>query len=207
MPFQSSNSNIQVNEEVVSRITAITAGNIPTFNAAGKMIDSGIPAASGSLITRYQFAPLSATASIQPFLKTIGTGSLPSQVASGLTAGIVTDPYIIHSNCTIRSIRMTIGGGCVQQATVGASPTARIDIYKMNNTSRTLIATYRITFVAGTIGVFTTPALSFQTAILSGLSDALTAGDVIGAEFVQENTDNNKLNGIINGSFVLETIG
>jgi hypothetical protein len=41
MPFESSHSKAQVNEELVSRTTAMVPGSIPTFDANGKLIDSG----------------------------------------------------------------------------------------------------------------------------------------------------------------------
>ena len=120
-------------------------------------------------------------------------------------AGISVDPYVIHSNCSIESIRATIGGGCVSQVSPGSSPTVRVDVYKMDSSSRTLIATYRIPFLAGTLGGSTTPTISFQTGSLSGLSNALTAGDIIGCEFVPESSDNNKMNGIIAAALIIQT--
>ncbi len=44
--FQSSKGTYQVYEEVVSRNTAMAVGNIPTFDAAGLMFDSGVSFAS-----------------------------------------------------------------------------------------------------------------------------------------------------------------
>jgi len=152
----------------------------------------------------YQFANLSATASIQPYARVCN--GLPSQYSLGLGAGVSIDPFIINSNCTIESIVMTINGGSVQQATVGTNPTVRVDLYKVLANSRVFLATYRITFVTGTIGIFTTPTISFQTSNLTGLSTPLNIGDLIGAEFVPENSDNNKMNSIINSSFCIQTV-
>jgi hypothetical protein len=169
---------------------------------------SGQPLIGGSgaaIKTRYQFGVLSATASTQPWTKVVATGSQPSQSSSGLGTGISLDPYLIPANCTIESIVATIAGGCVNQSGPGSAPTMRVDVYKVNGTSRTLIGTFRIPFATGTFGGFTTPTASFQTSSLTGLSSALLAGDLIGCEFVPETTDNNKLNGIMSAALCIQT--
>lgn len=205
MTFQSSNSNLQVSQEVVERIVAMAPGNIPVFNAAGKLIDSGFPAGPGSAIkSRYLFANLNATAAILPWNRNCNIG-LPTQSAAGLGPGLTLDPHLIHSNCVFESVRMTINGGSVLQATVGATPTVRIDFYKVTGSGRTLLVTVRIPFVTGTIGVLTTPTQSFQTSIVIGIATALLAGDLIGAEFVPETANNNNMNSIIDASFIMQT--
>jgi hypothetical protein len=53
MPFTSTYSNNIVQSETVTRITAMTVGNIPTFDANGKLIDSGIPIPSSLNFTEF----------------------------------------------------------------------------------------------------------------------------------------------------------
>ncbi len=197
-------SNISTVAGDIAIFISLGSGNwkcISYSRASGASLVGGSSAGK----TRYQFAALSATNAILPWTKVVATGALPSQRSAGLGTGVSTDPYVIHSNCTIESIRATIAGGCVSQGAAGTTPTMRVDVYKMNVSSRTLINTYRISFVAGTIGGSTTPTSSFQTSILNGLSDALSAGDIIGCEFVPEISDNNKLNGIISGMLSIQT--
>ena len=131
------------------------------------------------------------------------TGILPSTSASGVTTTYQSiESHMIHLASTIDKISVRLTQACTDQPTVGSNPTVRIDVYKHLSTSRTLIATYRvpITITAG-IGTSSTPG-TLTTGInttyeLTGLSDALAVGDLIGCEFVAE-SGTTKLSGVTN---------
>ena len=176
------------------------------LNVDGKISGDGslltdLPASAGSIFL--PFAPATATGASVPYYKTVGTGSLPSTGVAGLGLGASLDPYVVVAAGTNLEVTLTVGGGSVSQATVGAAPTARIDVFDVDGTSETLIGTYRIEFVTGTFGIFSTPSASFQTGTLS-LPQTITAGMYLGVRYITENSDNEKLNGIVNGGVTLK---
>lgn len=175
-------------------LTSNGAGAAPTFQAA---------AAAAAVKEYYGSAPLTVTNSTQSFFRSNATGKQAMEGSAGMGVGSTFDPHIVCVGGTMTKIRVTISGGCVSQGTVGASPTVRIDIYKMNQASRTLLLTARPVFAAGTIGINTTPTADDQTAELV-ISTAISAGDRLGWEFVPETSDNNKMNGLIETQVSIE---
>lgn len=153
-----------------------------------------------------QTCPLSAIATTSSFRKVEATSTKPSSNSAGVNSFDV-DPWITNSAGRISKLTLTLGKACVQQATVGSTPTVRIDIYKTTQSSRTLIGTYRITLSPTGVGINTTAADCFQTATLyTGMAagDAVAEGDLLGAEFVHETSDNNKINGIQMATLLIE---
>lgn len=174
---------------------------------------SGVKWASPPVKTRYNFSTGNANSSTaMPMSKHVTTTDNPppkpttSPYNNGINNGEI-DPYIVMQACTVNQIRIVFAGAAVSQGTVGASPTIRLDLYKAGFSTRTRVATYRITISATGVGVSNnTAGDAFQTAVLTGQSTALAAGDAIGIEFVNENTDNTKINGLARAYVSLETI-
>ena len=124
-------------------------------------------------------------------------GALPttSPYDAGINNGAI-DPYIVPFAGTVKSIRIALA----QSAIAGAGPVAsgvtiRMDIYKMTYSSRTLLASYDIPLDSTKVNVFNNLGSDgFQTAVLSGLSTPLSAGDLIGLQFTNRSTGNNVIN-------------
>lgn len=108
------------------------------------------------------------------------------------------DPYVAPVNLTITDISLTCCLAAVSQATVGATVSARIDIYSNEATGRTLVSTQRINITpVASVGVSNnlgTPALF--TGSVSGLSVTLNALQAWGIQFTNEGDTNTHLNGI-----------
>ena len=158
-----------------------------------------------------ELAPLNAVASTVAFNRIVATGALPSTSTSGVTTTYtVIDAFMINYASTINKLSVRLTQACTDQSTVGSNPTVRIDVYKATSVSRTLIATYRVP-ITTTAGIGTSTTLgTLTTGIdatyeLTGLSDSLAVGDLIGAEFVPE-SGTTKIVGVTNLTVAITTL-
>jgi hypothetical protein len=117
------------------------------------------------------------------------------------------DPYICPSAMTITSITITLASIAVQQATVGAGPVImRIDVYRNNFSTRTLLGTISVPIDRTKCGVNNGLGLDcFQTITVTGLAIALAQGDAWGIEFLNVNTNNNCINSSLGVYAVITT--
>jgi hypothetical protein len=123
----------------------------------------------------------------------------------GINNGIV-DPYLIPQTATITSLRIKFAAAAVSTGTVG-TPTVRMRIYKIDYSTRTQLGS-DIDITISTSGVGVSNNLSgnaYQTAVATGLSIAVSAGDMIGVEFVNQSATNNGINAIARLFAVMET--
>ena len=173
-------------------------------------ISGGVPSwqneASGGGGAQYPRFSLTGSASSTTGLLSLtsdgGSTSNPSGKPSttpfdSFTNGAI-DPYQIFSAGTLTSIRITIAGAGVDAGSVGASPTLRLRVYKNNYNTRTQLGS-DIDIVLSPTGVGTFNNASgnaFQTAISSALSIALSAGDLIGVEFVNQSGSSNGISSV-----------
>jgi hypothetical protein len=89
MAFQSSYSNLQVNQELVSRIQSMVVNNIPVFDVNGKLIDSGVPVSSftgGKQTLSYNIASLTANGQI---MLNMAQGFVSQIRSSGNITGVI----------------------------------------------------------------------------------------------------------------------
>ncbi len=125
-------------------------------------------------------------------------------------AGIINggvDPYVVMSNATVKSIHLSLAQAAVSTGTADPGVTIRMDLYKLSYNSRTLLASFDVPL--DNTKVSTANNLgnnNFQTAVLSGLSTALTAGDMIGLQFTNRTGSNTAINAAGRIYAVLETI-
>jgi hypothetical protein len=111
-------------------------------------------------------------------------------------------PWLITVGQEIIAIDFIAGAAAVSQATVGSTPTARIDVYNnLGGTGapkRTLLGTYRCPVVSGEASIKNyndasgTALIRFRMVLSTPL--ALTEGMLLGFEFVNETTDNTTIN-------------
>jgi len=106
-------------------------------------------------------------------------------------------PHLVHEDKTITEVRIRIGGAGVGTGTVG-TPTVRLRFYRINYSSRTQIGSDVDVVISATgIGIFgNSSGDGSQTAVITGLSIALSAGDLLGCEFVNQPSTNNGINAI-----------
>lgn len=84
MTFKSTYSDIQVDQEVISRIQDITPGNIPVMDANQKIVDSGVKAVSGNKST-FVFTLSLANANDQVLINQAGGFLLPCPITGNVT--------------------------------------------------------------------------------------------------------------------------
>lgn len=114
----------------------------------------------------------------------------------GINNGTV-DPYLVPAAGTITEIRIKFAGAGVSTGTVG-TPTVRLRIYRVDYSTRTQLGTdIDITISATGVGTFNNSSGdAFQTAVSSALSIAVSAGDLIGLEFINQSGTNDGINSI-----------
>lgn len=123
----------------------------------------------------------------------------------GINNGAV-DPYLVPESASIKKIRIKFSGAAVGTGTVG-TPTVRLRVYRVDYSTRTQLGS-DIDIAISTTGVGTfgnTAGNAFQSAVSGVLSIAVTAGDLIGLEFVNQASTNNGINAIANLFAVIET--
>ena len=175
-----------------------TSGQILTSNGASALPTWQSPAVT-TLKQSYQFSLNGDASSTYGFFtKDRNAYSKPTTdpYNLGLNNNNI-DPYVVHEASTVTSIRIVFAHAATGTGAVGGSPTIRIELYKMGYSTRTQIGVYDIA-ISGT-GVGTWGDLSgnaFQTAVLNGLSTSLSAGDIIGIQFTNLSSDDNKINAL-----------
>ena len=116
-------------------------------------------------------------------------------------------PWLMpHGTWTLYDIKVVVSAACVSTPTVGAAPTLRLDLYQINTSSRTFIATVRLPCIAGAanIGINNSlaaaPGLIYFAQLL--FSPAITPADatLFGFEFVNETGSQYTINGFARGT-------
>jgi hypothetical protein len=108
------------------------------------------------------------------------------------------NPFVTPYNWEITEVHGVLDACAVSQSTVGASPTMRLAFYEhTSGTVRTLIANQDIS-ITGTVSTFnnlgTTNLQTFQITGISNMSG--NKGELIGWEFVNRSSDNEKINAL-----------
>jgi hypothetical protein len=108
-------------------------------------------------------------------------------------------PYLVPANGTIRSIYFGMAGAAISQGGPVSSPYMRIDIYRLNWNTTTLLQTLNVALDAAKTGInnATTSGNMIQTSVTS-IGLAVSAGDFIGVVFVPQSGDNSKINAVLN---------
>jgi len=190
----------------LARLAIGSAGQVLT-------VSGGLPvwATPSSSSPTYQFSLMGqASSTTGYFTKASDAGSTANPSGKETTSGVNdyvnggVDPHIVHSAATSALLRIVIAGGAVSTGTVG-TPVIKFRLYKTNYTGRTQIGTdFDITLSATGIGTFNNVAgNAFQTAISSAVAVAISAGDLIGIEFVNVSGSNNAINAISRCNAVL----
>jgi hypothetical protein len=200
LAISSPSQGLHYYDTTLDKLCIFTIGS--NIEANWKKCTTGVP-------INYQFAPLQANIATVVFNKVVATGSQASTNGSGYANYPNIDPYLVEETSIITEVGIRLTQASVSQGTVGSSPTVRIDIYRNLVSSRTLIGTYRV--VINPAGVGTSSTLATITNAntyysLTGLSTALTKGESIGAEFVFEDSDNNKINAVTNCQLIIKTL-
>jgi hypothetical protein len=134
------------------------------------------------------------------------TPTLPTTDVSANLGSGGTDPYVALNNCQIVSATFTWCSCAVHQATVGASPVIRFDVYRHTYSARVLLGTITVPVdpakcqISDTLGND-----NFQTANVTGLSIAISSGQAWGLQFTPVQTDNEKINALGRCFAVLRT--
>lgn len=115
--------------------------------------------------------------------------------------GLLSPWLLPHGTWTLYDIKVVVSAACVSTPTRGAAPTLRLDLYQVNTSSRTFIATVRLPCIAGaaTIGINNSlaaaPSLIYFAQL--GFAPAITPADatLFGFEFVNETGSQDTING------------
>jgi hypothetical protein len=114
----------------------------------------------------------------------------------------VIDPYLIMERWRLVDIKVVCAGAAVSQATVGAAPTLRLRFYQCNLTNNTTIANIDLPCISGIGSIGTLNDVSGRTALIYFSLHQFTTPvepvpfTMLGWEFRNTSTDNNKINGI-----------
>jgi hypothetical protein len=117
------------------------------------------------------------------------------QANAGIQNGQI-DPYIAPAAMSISEITVTLASIAVSQATVGANPVImRIDVYRNNFSTRTLLGTISVPIDRTKCGVNNGLGVNcFQTITVTGLAIAIAKGETWGIEFLNVSTNNQCIN-------------
>jgi hypothetical protein len=134
-------------------------------------------------------------------------GGLPTTTPYDTYQNGMTAPWLMpHGTWTLYDIKVVCSAATVSTATKGAAPTMRLDLYQVNTSSRTFIATVRLPCIAGAslIGINNTltPAASLIYFAQLGFAPAITPADatLFGFEFVNESGSPDTINGFLRGT-------
>jgi len=146
----------------------------------------------------YQFEYLNEiTGATAPFYKFTNDSGITTTSSVNVFSGGSINPFIIPKDSNLKNISITIANASVDNASVGLSPTLRINIYKHLYSSRTLLETANIV-LSDTSGIGVNNDLTgnaFQSANLD-ISGSISSGDLIGIEFENQSGSGVGINGI-----------
>jgi hypothetical protein len=174
---------------------------VPTVTVNGKGLTTAVSTNPIQVRTRHQFSnPTQVNSTVGLMAKHWVTGAtnLGTTDPSNLLQNGGVDPYIALNNCTIDGIQIQCSQAAVNNGTVGATPTVRIDFYTMTAGARTLLGTTRIPISpAGSVQASNNLGVNATfTGSATGLGLSLTAGQAWGIQFTNETTNNNTVNAV-----------
>jgi hypothetical protein len=201
----------------VERVLNLVAGSnvtiSPPVNAGGKT-EITISASSGGgpqLLQLHASMPgqASATTGAMQWVtgdngssgSTIGIFAQSTAGNPGINNGSICP--ILFPACTLVRARMVKFGAAVAQASIGGAMTARVNLYDVGATSRSLMTS--IDFPVTTAGVFNNVSgNNFERVGPLTLSQAIAANTLLGLEFQNRSANNNEINGIARAYVLLE---
>lgn len=199
--MQSPESNVQVIETYVIMKALPPVNEIPVFDVDGKMISSGVNIGSlgsssmhfsGSLIgeansTFGMFCKAAENVYSNPTGRPL---SSPYAPGGGFQNGDIS-PHRMPQAGTITKLGITFQGASVGTGVKDPSISVRFRIYRMNGSSRVQIAEIDIPLIDLTnVGIWNNVSANAFQAIEISLSVSVSAGDLIGWEFVPVSANN-----------------
>jgi hypothetical protein len=195
------------------QVTALTTSTGPTVLTIGAITDGQVLTRSGSTIVGsagggggskiHMWMSLAGNASsvngeMQMFNV---SNSNPGGVFSTTSSG---DPGIANGNnspmvmpaCTLVAARIRVAHAAVSTGTFTSPAELQVDVYTANYSTRTSRATLNFTGITSAGTFNNLGGNNFGTDVLSGLSHSITAGDLIGAEFVNQSGSNSTINAV-----------
>ncbi len=188
-------------------------GKVLTSDANGNATWQTTPNVA-SVTKEYFHFSMTGTASsdIGKLFKTSGTGKATTDPGDpGFNSGMI-DPYVVHNDCSLASIRVNLANAATSGFATNNQNniSIRLQLFKANYSTRTLIATIDVPLVQiGNVGVWTNLSNnSFQSCVKNLESDNITlsAGDMIGLQFTNVPNNNSFLDAVGKLNVSLEVI-
>lgn len=126
---------------------------------------------------------------------TSNPGGLPTTDSGGSYSNGQIAPFEIVGNQTITDVKISVGAAAVSQGTKAGTITMRIAAYTHTGTSRTGLADFDVELPTTNVGVSNNVGgTTLIQGSLSGLSESLSDGDLLGFEFENLSSTNAQIN-------------